>query len=46
MSVATAEVTAGERRTLLRHPGLVTELHRRIWDEEDPKLAALWHLPL
>jgi membrane glycosyltransferase len=40
-----AAVTAEERRALLRHPDLVAELHRRVWDEDDAERAALWHLP-
>jgi hypothetical protein len=31
---------------LLRHPDLVAELHRRVWDEDDPERAARWDLPV
>src|SRR5205085_12065708 len=39
-------ILADERRALLRHPDLVAELHRRVWDEEDPERAAHWDLPV
>ncbi|MEB2286235.1 MAG: glucans biosynthesis glucosyltransferase MdoH [Myxococcales bacterium] len=41
-----AEIDAEHRRMLLRHPDLVAELHRRVWDEDDPEIAALWDLPV
>ncbi len=39
-------IGSAERRTLLRHPDLVAELHRRVWDEDDPERAARWDLPV
>jgi membrane glycosyltransferase len=40
------DIDPEHRRTLLRHPDLVAELHRRVWDEDDPEIATLWDLPV
>ena len=38
-------LSVAERRMLLRHPRLVAELHRRVWDEDDADRVAQWRLP-
>jgi membrane glycosyltransferase len=40
------ELAVAERRQLLRHPDLMAELHRRVWDEDDDDRAEQWHLPV
>lgn len=40
------EIGPEQRKQLLRHPDLVAELHRRVWDEDDPEIAGLWDLPV
>jgi membrane glycosyltransferase len=39
-------LTVAERRLLLRHPDLMAELHRRVWDEDDDDRALQWTLPV
>ncbi len=38
-------VSTPERRTLFRHADTVAEMHRRVWDEDDPERVAQWNLP-
>ena len=35
-----------ERRMLLRHPDMLAELHRRVWDEDDLDRVEQWRLPV